>query len=122
LAVEVTLNVTGVDEFKAALNRLDSSMVRQVHEQLRKWALDVKTSAGKRVPVVTGTLRRSIFARVSEWTVEVGADAVYAACVEFGTRFMRARPFLFPAVQEALPVLESVVCEAVDVARREAGL
>jgi HK97 gp10 family phage protein len=122
LAVDITLDIAGAEEFKAALARLDSGMIQKVHEQLSRWALDVKASAMKQVPVRTGHLRSSIIAKVGEWTADVGADATYAACVEFGTRFMRARPFLFPAVQEALPRLETIICEAVEAAKREAGL
>jgi HK97 gp10 family phage protein len=76
----------------------------------------------KRVPVKTGQLQQSIYSRISEWVAEVGAEASYAVFVELGTRYMRARPFLFPAVQECLPRLESVICEAIESAKREAGL
>jgi HK97 gp10 family phage protein len=122
MAIELTINVIGTQEFKAAMERLDSGMQRQVREQLSNWAADVKQSAMQRVPVKTGQLQKSIYSRVSEWVVEVGAEASYAMFVELGTRYMRARPFLFPAVQEELPRLESVICEAIEAAKREAGL
>lgn len=122
MAIEINYDVKGAEEFKAALEQFDSGMQQQVHEQLRKWAADVKASAMQRVPVKTGHLRRSIYAKVGEWVAEVGADAAYAMAVEFGTRYMRARPFLFPAVQESLPRLESIVGEAIETAKREAGL
>ena len=122
MAIEVTYNVEGMDAFKSALSRLDSVMVRRVHEQLRLWAESVSEGSRRRVPVRTGHLRASIFARVGDWVAEVGAEAAYAVCVEFGTRYMRAQPFLFPSVQEALPGLESVLCEAIDAAKMEAGL
>ena len=122
MAVNITYDVEGAGKFRAALDRFDSGMQREVHERLRSWCEDVKSSAGRKVPVKTGRLRGSIYSRVGEWVAEVGADAVYALFVEFGTRYMRARPFLFPAVQEYLPRLESIICEAIDGAKREAGL
>jgi HK97 gp10 family phage protein len=122
MAIQISIDVTGAEEFKAAMNSFDSGMQRQVHERLANWAAEVKASAGQRVPVKTGQLRDSIYAKMGEWVAEVGAEASYAMFVELGTRYMRARPFLYPAVQEALPRLEAIICEAIDAAKREAGL
>jgi len=122
MAIQINYDITGAKEFKAAMNRFDSGMQRQVHERLANWAADVKASARQRVPVKTGHLQRSIYAKISEWVAEVGAEASYAMFVELGTRYMRARPFLYPAVQEGLPRLEAIICEAIENAKREAGL
>jgi len=122
MAIEINVDVTGAEEFKAAMEQFDSGMQRQVHERLANWAADVKASARQRVPVKTGQLQRSIYAKISEWVAEVGAEAAYAMFVELGTRHMRARPFLYPAVQEELPRLETIICEAIETAKREAGL
>lgn len=122
MAIQINIDVTGAEEFKAAMNRFDSGMQRQVHERLENWAAEVKASARQQVPVKTGHLRDSIHAKISKWVTEVGAEASYAVFVELGTRYMRARPFLYPAVQEALPRLEAIICEAIEAAKREAGL
>ena len=122
MAVQINIDITGAEEFKAAMERFDSGMQRQVHEQLSNWAADVKESAMQRVPVKTGRLQRSIYSKIGEWVAEVGAEAAYAMFVELGTRHMRARPFLYPAVQEELPRLEAIICEAIETAKREAGL
>ena len=122
MAVQVNININGVEDFKAALASFDSGMKTQVHEQIRKWALDVKSSAGSRAPVKSGRLRDSVYAKVGDWVAQVGTGVSYAVFVEFGTRYLRARPFLYPAIQEALPLLESVICEALQAAKREAGL
>jgi HK97 gp10 family phage protein len=122
MAIEINVDVTGAEEFKAAMEQFDSGMQRQVHERLANWAADVKASARQRVPVKTGQLQRSIYSKISEWVAEVGAEAAYAMFVELGTRHMRARPFLYPAVQEELPRLETIICEAIETAKMEAGL
>lgn len=101
---------------------LDSGLQRQVHSFLVSWAADVKALAQKLVPVRTGHLRSTIYAVVREWVVNVGADATYAYFVEMGTKFMAARPYLYPAIVEYLPQLELVILEAIDVAKAEAGL
>ena len=122
MSVEVTADIEGVEQFKAAMAKLDSRMQRHVHRQLASWAADVKASAKRIVPVRTGHLRSSIYAKIQEWVVEIGAEATYATFVEFGTRYMRARPYLYPAIQEHLPRLEAIISEAIEAAKQEAGL
>jgi HK97 gp10 family phage protein len=122
MSVEINLDLAGAAEFKQAIAQFDAEMQRQVHEQLAKWAETVKTEATRLVPVRTGYLRSTIFARIQEWNTEVGAEAAYAANVEFGTRYAMAQPFLNPAVQAHLPELERVLVEALNLAKVEAGL
>ena len=104
------------------MQRFDSGMQRQVHRFLVSWAADVKAQAERNAPVVTGYLRSTIYARVKEWVAEVGADAAYSAFVELGTKYMRAYPYLYPAIQQYIPELESVVVQAIEKAKAEAGL
>jgi HK97 gp10 family phage protein len=118
MVIDITYDVKGVEEFKAAMEQLDSGIQHNVHEQLANWATDVKAAARQRAPVKTGHLRDSIYSKISEWIAEVGAEATYAMFVELGTRYMRARPFIYPAVQEELPRLESIICEAIEAAKR----
>ena len=122
MSVEINLDLAGTEEFTQAIKRFDSEMQRQVHEQLATWAENVKTDATRTVPVRTGYLRSTIYARVQEWNMEVGAEAAYAASVEFGTRHAMAQPFISPAVQARLPELERVLLTALDSAKVEAGL
>ena len=97
-------------------------MQRHVHGQLASWAKEVKTLAKQLVPVRTGYLRSSIYAKISGCVAEIGAEATYALLVEFGTSRMRAQPYLYPSIQEYLPRLEQIICEAIDAAKAEAGL
>jgi HK97 gp10 family phage protein len=122
VSVEVNVAIEGVEEFKTAMQRFDSAMQNHVQEQLASWAEAVKALAKQLVPVRTGHLRDSIYAKISEWMAEISSEAAYALFVEFGTRRMRARPYLFPAIQEHLSRLEQIICEAIDSAKAEAGL
>ena len=122
MSVEINCDLTGAEEFKQAIKRFDAEMQRQVHEQLAKWAETVKTEATRLVRVRTGYLRSTIYARIQEWNTEVGAEAAYAANIEFGTHYALAKPFLNPAVQAHLPELERVLLGALDLAKMEAGL
>ncbi|MEM3697361.1 MAG: HK97 gp10 family phage protein [Candidatus Bathyarchaeia archaeon] len=122
MAVEITCDVEGIEEFRQAMQRLDRGMQRHVHRLLASWAADVKALAKQLVPVRTGHLRSSIYAKIQEWVAEVGAEATYALFVELGTRYMQAQPYLYPAIQEHLPQLEAVICDALEAAKAEAGL
>jgi HK97 gp10 family phage protein len=122
MSVEITLDFAGAEEFKQAIAQFDAEMQRHLHERLAGWAESVKIEATRIVPVRTGYLRSTIYARIQEWNTEVGAEAAYAANVEFGTRHAMAQPFLQPAVQARLPELERVLVEALNLAKVEAGL
>jgi hypothetical protein len=121
VAVEVSCDVKGVREFQAAMRTFQSGIQRYVHSQLVSWATDVKAEAMRRAPVKTGHLRSSIYAVVRDWVVNIGAEATYALFVELGTRYIHARPYLWPSIQAHLPQLEQLVSEAIDIAKAEAG-
>jgi HK97 gp10 family phage protein len=104
------------------MQKFDSGIQREVHSFLASWAADVKAQAVKNAPMVTGYLRSTIYAKVKEWVVDVGADASYALFIELGTKYMQAQPYLYPAIQQYLPELEAVIVSAIEQARAEAGL
>ncbi len=119
--MEVSLDIVGIEQVQSALGRLDDAMQRQVHDKLLLWAELVKDSASRNAPVKTGYLRSTIYATIRDWVGEIGADATYSAFVELGTRYMAAQPFLLPALQEHLPVLEEIIGEAIEAAKGEVG-
>jgi hypothetical protein len=121
MAIKVSCNIQGVREFQVALHTFESTLQRYVHAKLVGWAEGVKTEAMRRAPVKTGHLRSSIYSLVKDWVVNIGAEATYALFVELGTRYLRARPYLYPSVQLYLPQLEQVISEAIDAAKAEAG-
>ena len=122
MSVEIAVDVDGAEEFQAAMMRLDVNMQRTVMEFLSEWAEAVKTRAQELVPVRTGYLQSTIYAVIKDWIAEVGAEAEYAAFVEFGTRYMMAQPYLYPALEQYLPELETVISAAIEEAARTAGL
>jgi HK97 gp10 family phage protein len=122
MSVSVNLDVSGAEEFSRAVGNFDSAMQSRVQEQLGNWAEDVQAEAQRVVPVRTGYLQSSIYANVQGWQVEVGAEASYAAAVEFGTRYAQAQPYITPAVEAYLPSLETVIAEALEQAKAEAQL
>ena len=122
MSVSISVDLSGAEEFGQALSHFDSAMQNRVQEQLWEWAENVKSEAEGLVPVRTGYLQSTIFAKSEGWQIEVGADAAYAAAVEFGTRYARAKPYLKPAIEAYVPSLEQVLLEALDQAKGEAQL
>jgi len=122
VSIEASCDVKGIEEFQTAMRNFDSAMQKHVHSKLVSWGADVEALAKRIVRVRTGYLRSKIYAEVKEWVVRIGADATYALFVELGTRYMRAMPYLYPAIQEYLPVLEQTICEGIEEAKAEAGL
>ena len=122
MSVDVTFDVQGVDELVQSMQRLDKAMQERVRAWLYDWAKRVVEEAKRNAPVRTGYLRSKIYAMAQEWVVEIGAWAAYSYFVEFGTRYMAAHPFLYPAIQEFLPELEINIIGAIEQAKAEVGL
>lgn len=79
-----------------------------------KAALDIEAHAKTKAPVKTGALRASIQAvQVSQlhWRVTVGAD--YGIYLEYGTRYMAARPYFQPALDAVTPVFKAAMMKVV---------
>ncbi len=122
MSVSVNMNLSGAEDFSQAIGRFDAVMRERIQAQLSEWAQAIKAHAERLVPVRTGYLQSTIYAKAQEWQMEVGAQATYAAAVEFGTRYARAQPYLAPAVEAYLPSLERVLLDAIDQAKEEAEL
>jgi HK97 gp10 family phage protein len=82
------------------LPQIAKGMENRAAQIVAKTALDIEAGAKVRAPVDTGTLRASIQARrisPTHWIVTVGVD--YGIYLEYGTRFMGARPYFGPAIR-----------------------
>ncbi|WP_424236322.1 HK97-gp10 family putative phage morphogenesis protein [Bhargavaea ginsengi] len=92
------MKLTGMNKL---VNKLDKGMnidtpVKQI---VRKHSSTINRNAQKQAPVDTGELRRSIRTEYQDGglTGVTRAGAHYAPYVEYGTRFMTAKPFMRPA-------------------------
>lgn len=66
----------------------------------------------------TGRLVGSIQANIEGKSAEVSANTEYAAYLEFGTRTIEPRPFLFPALEQERPAWERRLNGIVDKASK----
>lgn len=121
MSVEMKMHMEGVPELKEKLNQLDGDMKRNVHDAMRFEANAMKNAARARCPIRTGRLRDSIFAKVEEWTVKLGATAPYAVYLEFGTRYVQPRRFLSNAVESRMQSLVNRMSRAIKQAIGEAS-
>ena len=101
-----TLTLTGVDELLEALRTLGPDLTAAAGPLEAAIAEDAAGALRAAVPVVTGTLRRSIHVTRpttagSKVSAKVVVSAPYAGHVEFGTRYRPARPLFVPTIRRA---------------------
>lgn len=119
MSVEVSIAVSGIEELRQKMKKLDSRLKRGVNDKLREAGNLIKERAKNLAPVRTGRLRSSIFSQVEDWTLEVGTNAPYARYVEFGTRWIRPRYFMLRAIQENASKIKGLLDEVVSSAVSE---
>jgi len=120
MSVEVELRVEGIEEFERKMNNVNVYMQRNVRRKLQDLGSDIHATARRLCPVRTGRLRDSIYSKIEDWTLKVGAGAPYAVFVELGTRHMRGFYFLTEAIQLHLPRLAEIIRQGLEWAVREA--
>lgn len=113
--------VTRKQNWPKLLNELNDSTALGI----RQTAAEVEAEAKKRVPVDTGALQASI--RVEgpingdplayEVVAGKSRSVEYAGFIEFGTRYMRAQPFLSPAF-ENVDKLENIIKQLNELIRK----
>lgn len=94
--------VKGLKELIKALEKLPKELDNDLEDVVFANGQEIELNAKKNAPVDTGKLQQSIKAiKIGKLTVNIKANATglapYAVHVEYGTRFQRKQPFLFPA-------------------------
>jgi len=120
VSVNIEIHVEGLDDLRSKIETLDSATKNHIHDKLIEQGEILRNTAQAFAPRRTGYLESTIYARVRDWVLKVGATASYAAFVEFGTRFIQPRRFLARALEYCMPGLVRSMHEAVDDAIREA--
>lgn len=121
MSVEMEMHIDGIPELRSRLDQLDEAMKEHVHYGLAFEGEKIANVARALCPVKTGYLRSTIFGKIEDWILKLGASAHYAGYVEFGTRYMEARRFLSRAVELRMQSLVKAVHRAISWAIREAS-
>ena len=98
-----TVSVRGDKRLARQLAKLQAQTTEIAADTLKAWGKDVQDTARRRVPVLSGALRKGITVRVQRaaMTASVGTHTgpFYGVFVENGTSRQNAQPFLFPAAK-----------------------
>jgi len=111
----MSTEIKGLEELISKLNGLpDKLETKVVRAAIRKGAILMRDKARDKVPVDTGTLKKSIKIRNNRSEKGIisfkigptsdkkkGTDVFYGRFVEFGTSKMAAKPFMRPALDES---------------------
>ena len=121
MSVDMEMHIDKLPELREKLAQLDEGMKRKVHEAMQFEAEGMKNIVRARCPVRTGRLRDSIYAKVRDGILQLGATAPYAVYQELGTRYIRPREFLKNAVSLRMQSLINRINRAIRDAIREAS-
>lgn len=93
----MSVKLKGIKELKAALKK--NTDMKAVKRVVKQNGAGLQAKAQRNAPFDTGTLKRSIQLEITDGglTAEAEAKAEYAPYVEWGTRYMDARPYMKPA-------------------------
>lgn len=101
----IRARIIGQDRLLRKLAQIEPALRAAMQREVKIAAVNIERGAKQRAPVDTGRLRNSIAHEIHEGglNAEIGSNVDYAPFVEFGTRRMRAQPYLFPAFEEERP-------------------
>lgn len=87
------------------LPAVTKAMDAAVTDEIKRAGFEIEAAAKGRVPVLTGTLRRSIHTVISNGgqTATVGPSVNYGIYVELGARGRSGRPYMRPAAELVYP-------------------
>jgi HK97 gp10 family phage protein len=114
------INVTikpSLDQLAAAFKGIDIRAALQ--RGIEKIAFGVERESKKVTPVRTGMLRASILTDIKPLWARVAPHVFYAGYVHEGTRYMKARPFMWWGLNSAIsqfrdPVFEVEIKKEID--------
>lgn len=100
--VSVKVDIEKLSHFN---NQFDDKIKTVVQIAARNIEKDSKQRMTDQDAVDTGATRNSIFVDpgTPSFSQKIGPTTEYAPFIEFGTRFMAARPYMIPALEQEAP-------------------
>ena len=95
--------IEGLTELMTLFQNLQPSMTTSFHEITGRYGQSMLRDMYSRCPVRTGYLRSTIGLTSSPNSFQIYVGADYASFVNFGTRYMKARPFFTGPIEEQSP-------------------
>lgn len=107
---QFNIKIKNIEEIKRAFSQAPHLMNQEMKTALTRSAITVQGQSMQNSPVLTGRLRSSHVFTVSGEGIGMKAEVYptvdYGIFVEMGTRFMKAQPFLRPALEESIGDIE----------------
>jgi HK97 gp10 family phage protein len=114
MAEAINITITNLPQIRAAFGQAPGLMVRSLNIAIKKSLFTIESISKSNTPVDTGRLRSSTISKFSNLSGEVGTHTNYDLFVHNGTRFMKARPYLYDAVKSSDDKIQNFFTEAVD--------
>jgi len=121
MSLEIVADATGIEDFMEKMDKAGFYIQRDINRALNEVGIEMHVTARRLAPVKTGRLRDSIYCRVQDWLLRLGATVPYAAFQEFGTRYFQGRFFLTEAINLNLPGLVQVMNRGIRMALETAA-
>jgi HK97 gp10 family phage protein len=117
-ADNVYVKITGTERLARNMKVLTAEIKARVEAAITDQAENVATTARENCPVRTGALKRSIRVEVGDGGMFAavkagGMEAPHAHLIEFGTRKMRARPYMVPALEQNKDAITRAIDDAI---------
>ena len=94
-------------QFVRNVQRKAPQLEKAIDQEIKLSSLRVEKRSKKMAPWDTGWLSNNIYANyIGFLQAEVISPVEYSIYQEYGTRYMFAQPFLFPALQTDWPLLQ----------------
>lgn len=111
-----SIRFVGLSQLIRAFQNMPGELVKTINNGMKEAAFEVERSAKIRITsgperaIKTGYLRSSIGVKsVMPFKATVQATAAYGLYIHEGTRYMRARPFLYKGLEDAIPKIEKIL-------------
>lgn len=97
--------------------KMNPAIRKALSKVLTKAGLIVKSSAKAQAPVDTSRLRGSISSKPEDIRqVVIGPNVDYAIYQEFGTKYMKAQPYMRPALEDNVDNIRDIFFKEINLA------
>lgn len=98
------------------LKEMTPAIRKAIERFLIKAGMVVKSSGKANAPIDKGYLEGSISSNVDKLRneVEIGPNVEYDIYQEFGTRYMRAQPYMLPALEDNVDNIRDIFIREID--------
>ena len=107
----IKVKIEGTEKLNKKLKQALEKDLKATRKAVYFAVLKAEQKAKRVCPVDTGRSKSSITHKVEGLSGEVGTNVHYAPYVEFGTRKMKAQPYLKPGGEEGLEYLKKKIEE-----------